>query len=217
MNEIVTAIVGIVLLIIIIGCIPYGIWMIYTAVKKRWRRLGLQAGIPIVVFSLLMGVASILNAVAYDQYIAELFDTDVKLESPIFEYDSERSFQGDGYSISIYQLPLSIQSRFEAADERLLSDYPKHPSYRNHWSFERWRKTPFDEKFNEHLNFILSRYDADNAPGLSEHFEAIQAALKREGSFYAFFYSRPHQNLGDVDFFIVDLVEKRLYLINHNT
>jgi hypothetical protein len=217
MSDIVTAIWGIALLVALLGCIPYGIWLVYTAVKRRWKRLGVQIVIPIVAFGLLMAISSILNAGAYDRYLEGLYDTKVSLGKPIFEYDSERAFNGDGYSISVYEMPATIRKRFEAADERLLTDFPKHPSYRDHWSFERWRQSPFDEKFTEYLDFALSSYDAGNAPKLTDHFDAIRAALKRQGTFYAFFYNRPSGHVGDVDFFVVDLVGGRLYSINHNT
>jgi hypothetical protein len=217
MNDIVTAIWGIAFLVTLFGCIPYGIWMIYTAVKKRWKRLGLQIGIPIAAFGLLMGISSILNAGAHDRYLEGLYDTEVDLGSPIFEYDSERAFNGDGYSISVYELPPSIRTRFEAADERLLSDFPKHPSYRDHWSFERWRRSPFDDKFRKYLDFALSSYDTDRASGLSEQFDSIRKALSGDRAYYAFFYYSHGDYPGDIDLFIVDLEGNRLYSINHNT
>jgi len=217
MSDIVIAIWAIAFLVALLGGTPYGIWMIYTAVKKRWKRLGLQVAVPLAAFLVLVGVSWIVNEVAHERYLEGLYDTRVDLGAPIFEYDSERAFNGDGYSISVYELPPPIRARFAAADARLLSDFPKHPSYRDHWSFERWRRSPFDEKFQEYLDFALSRYDAGNVSELTNHFEAIRSALKGEGSFYAFFYNRPSGYLGDVDFFIVDLVGGRLYSINHNT
>ncbi len=217
MSDIVIVIWAIAFLVALLGCIPYGIWMIYTAVKKRWRRLTLQVAGPLAAFLVLMGSSWIVNELAHERYLEGLYDTRVDLGTPIFEYDSERAFNGDGYSISVYELPSPIRARFASADARLLSDFPKHPSYRDHWSFERWRRSPFDEKFQEYLDFALSRYDAGNVSELTNHFEAIRSALKREGSFYAFFYNRPSGYLGDVDFFIVDLVGGRLYSINHNT
>lgn len=212
-----TAVWGIAFLITLIGFIPYGILMIYTAVKKRWKRLVLQGAIPMVAFLLLTGISSIVNAGAYERYLEGLYDTKVHLPDPIFEYDSERSFNGDGYSISVYELPATIRARFESADERLISEFPRHPSYRDHWSFERWRRSPFDEKFNKYLEFALSSYDSDQADGLSEHFRLIRKALTGDGAYYAFFYSSHGDYPGNIDLFIVDLEGNRLYSINHNT
>jgi len=217
MHDIVTAIGGIVLLITILGCIPYGIWIIYSMVKKKWKRVSLQILIPVLVYASLAGVSALSSFKAHADYLVGLYDSEVELGPVIFEYDSERSFNGDGYSFSVYDLPAKIRKRFESADDRLLAEYPKHPSYRNHWQFEHWREAPFDDKFKEHLDFALSSYDFDRESGLSSHFEAIRKALGRKGTFYSLFYNKPGGYIGDIDFFIVDLVEGRLYSINHNT
>ncbi len=217
MSHMVTAIWGIAFVVTLFGCIPYGIWVIYTAVKKRWKRVGLQVGIPLAALVLLLGVSAIVNTGAEQRYLDGLFDTKVMLADPIFEFDSERAFNGDGYSISVHELPAAIRTRFEAADERLLTDFPKHPGYRNHWSFERWRRTPFDEKFSKYVDFALRSFDTDRARGLSEQFESIRKALSSDGAYYAFFYYSHGDHIGDIDLFIVDLAGNRLYLINHNT
>ena len=217
MNDIVTAIGGIVLLITILGCIPYGIWIIYSLFKKKWKRVGFQIAIPVAVYACLAGVSTLSSSKAHADYLVGLYDAEVELGPAIFGYDSDRSFNGDGYSFSVYELPAKIRKRFESADDRLLTEYPKHPSYRNHWQFEHWREAPFDDKFKEHLDFALSSYDSGKAPGLSLHFEAIRKALGRKGTYYSLFYYKPGGYIGDIDLFIVDLVEGRLYSINHNT
>jgi hypothetical protein len=217
MNDIVTAIGGIVLLITILGCIPYGIWLIYSLAKRKWKRVGFQIAIPLAVYACLAGASAISGSKAHAEYLVGLYDTEVVLGPAIFEYNSDRAFNGDGYSISVYDLPTKLRKRFESADNRLLNEYPKHPSYRNHWQFEHWREAPFDEKFMEHLNFALSSYDSGKASGLTSCFEAIRKALARKGTFYALFYYKPGGYIGDIDFFVVDLVEGRLYSINHNT
>ena len=217
MHDIVTAIGGIVLLITILGCIPYGIWIIYSMFKKKWKRVGFQIAIPVAVYACLAGISALSSSKAHAEYLVGLYDAEVELGPAIFEYDSDRSFNGDGYSFSVYDLPAKIRKRFELADDRLLTEYPKHPSYRNHWQFEHWREAPYDAKFKEHLDFALSSYDSGKASGLSLHFEAIRKALGRKGTYYALFYYKPGGYIGDIDLFIVDLVEGRLYSINHNT
>lgn len=52
---------------------------------------------------------------------------------------------------------------------------------------------------------------------VGSHLEAIQRALASEGAYYAFFYYRAVDHISDIDFFLVDLVNNRLYLVNHNT
>jgi hypothetical protein len=217
MYDILTAIQGIVFLITILGCVPYGIWIIYSLFKKRWQRVAIQVTIPVAVYVCLAGISALCSSKIHADYLSGVYDAEVKLGPAIFEYDSERSFNGDGYSLSVYELPAGLRKRFESVDDRLLTEYPKRPSYRNHWKFEHWREAPFDDKFKEHLDFALSSCDSGKAPGLSSRFESIRKAMARKGTFYAFFYNDPGGYIGDIDLFIVDLVEGRLYSINHNT
>jgi len=217
MHDLVTAIGGTVLLITILGFIPYGIWIIYSIFKKKWKRVGLQIAIPVIIYASLAGIAALTNSRNHAAYLAGLYDCNVSLGPPIYEYDSDRSFNGDGYSFSVYELPPTLRKRFESLDQRLLNEYPKHPSYRDHWSFEHWREAPLEDKFTEYLNFALSSYDSGQASELTTHFEAIRTALSRRGTYYAFFYYSTSENIGNIDLFIVDLVQGRLYSINHNT
>ena len=217
MYDILTATQGIVLLITILGCIPYGIWIIYSLIKKRWRRAVIQVAIPVAFYAFLAGISALCNSRIHAEYLTGLYDAEIKLGPAIFEYDSERAFNGDGYSFSVYELPATIRKRFESADDILLTEYPKHPCYRNHWKFDHGRAAPFDDKIKEHLDFALSSYDSGRVSGLSPHFESIRRALARKGTYYAFFYNNPGENIGDIDLFIVDLIEGRLYSINHNT
>lgn len=217
MYEILTGIQAVVFFITILGCIPYGIWIIHSLWKKRWRRAIFQAAIPIVFFAILAGVSVLCESKIKSDYLVGLFDTEVKLAEPLFQYDSERAFNGDGYSIEVYELPEAIRKRFESVDERLLAEFPKHPSYRNHWKFEPWREAPLEEKFQDHLNFALSGFDSDHEAEIAAHYNSIRKALHRRGTYYAFFYNSPSKHIGDIDFFVVDLVEGRLYIINCNT
>ena len=63
----------------------------------------------------------------------------------------------------------------------------------------------------------MSSVDSAEVPGLEAQFAAIQTSLNRPGAFYAFFVNDHGDHLSDIDFFIVDLEQGRIYLINHNT
>jgi hypothetical protein len=64
---------------------------------------------------------------------------------------------------------------------------------------------------------VLSSYDAQEAPELASHLEAIRRVLDSEGSYYALFYYRATDRVSDIDFFLVDLANNRLYIVKHNT
>lgn len=217
MIDLVSSMRGIAFLVILFGWIPYCVWIICTALKKKWKLVGFQIAVPMLVFLVFNVVLLELDKKAHSEYLTNLFDTHVTLGKAVYEYDSPRAFNGDGYSLTVYALPANIRSRFESADERLLSEFPKRPSYRNRWSPHHWREAPFDPDFEKYLSFALSNYDSSKAPKLTSHFQTIREVLSHKRTYYAFFAYVLDDYLGDIDMFIVDLEGGRLYMINHNT
>ena len=199
-----------------LALIPYALWVIYSMFKRRWRRVGLQLAIPGVILLALAGAGAVWYSLQEDR-LTSLFDCEVELSPAVFKYASERHFNGDGYSTWVYDLPATVRARFESADQRLLTKYPKSSKIGDRWQTEHWQKTPFQGDFQDGLQLVLSNYDAKEAPELDSHLKAIRQALDNGGSYYAFFYYRAIDRISDIDFFLVDLANNRLYIVNHNT
>lgn len=203
-------------LVVAVG-LAYLIWIIRTALKRQWCKFIILVSTPIVAFGILLIWGWTSHHFKYAQYLEGLFDTKVTLGSSIYSYDSDRSFPGDGYSIAVYKLPQSIRDQFTFPGSHLFTEYPKRPDYRSHWKTVYWKQAPFDESLSIFLEFSLPTYAANRAKGLGSQFDAIRTALKKDTTFYAFFYNDPGKYVGDIDLFIVDLEAGRLYTINHNT
>ena len=129
MSEIAAGMWVLALLVAVVGVIPYAIWIIVSLVRKKWswKRACLQVAFPVVVFAALWLLQGPLAEKAYSDYLVGLFDTKAKLGRTSYEYASPRSFNGDGYTISVYDLPDSVRRRFQNADQRLLQEFPKRP------------------------------------------------------------------------------------------
>ena len=216
-REFVLALWGTAFLVTFFGCIPYLIWVIRTAIRKNWKKLGYQIGVPIVAFLVLAGVSEVENSFAQKRYFEELFGVKGEFGTPLFKYDSDRSFTGDGNSIVIYELPPSIRARFESADGKLLNEFPKRSGYPDGWEAVSWRESPMEDRFAQYRNFALSNLGRKGGSEISNHFEAIRQSLSQSGNFYAFFHYDRGDYPGNIDFFVVDLKGSRLYLINLDT
>jgi len=198
------------LLSIPIGGIIYLIWMVRTGIKKKWKRLGLQIITPVLLSVMLFGILNVYQKNYHAKSLEYMYATRIqKLPAPIYNYDSGRSFQGDGYSLTVYPLPKVIKNRFQKADKLLLTQYPKFPEYGEDWQTVKWHKSPIDSKYNSYLSFALSD---GGLPGIKNHLQAINSSLSRPGSFYSFV----HRGLLDIDFFVIDLQQDKIYHINHN-
>jgi len=205
------------LLAVIVGGIPYLLMVVRTCRAKNWRKLKRMIVFPAMGVLALLAAGRFSDFLAYRRELAGVFDTQVVMTRPIFEYDSERGFQGDGYSFAVYPLPESIRQRFEEANRRPFKGHPERPGYRDHWKTHLWQEAPFDPALEKYLDFALSRLDAGNEPGLEPHFSKLRSALGKKRTWYAFFYNDHGDSPGDIDFFAVDLDSGTLYQINHNT
>lgn len=201
------------ILVAVVGCIPYGILIAVTLYRRRWRKFTYLVAIPVVVYTVLFLITAVTSRVEEGIQNHGVFGVYVNLSNPKFEYDSPRSFNGDGYSITIYTLPLSIRKRFENADQEFLTESPKPPLYRHEWFAEHWRRCPFDQKFDNYLSFALSEYGNDE---LNSRFSDIRKAMNGDQCYYSFF-AQKLDYVSNIDFFIVDLESNLLYIINHNT
>lgn len=207
------AILGLIVVVgVTIGGVPYLIWVGRTAWRKRWGKVALQIVIPAVLLFLWGWVTLRAWTERQNAYVAGLFDAEAVLKSPVFEYNPKRDpGGGGGFTFGVYALPEAVRRRFESADARLRSEFPKRQGYREDWEAGPWREGPIEEAGERYFSFAVETAD----PGVREEVKTLREALGRPGTYYAFFKKEREGRVAGVDFFVVDLRGGRLYLINH--
>lgn len=201
----------------LLGGVPYLVWMIYTAVKKRWRKLACQIAIPLVAFVLLVVASGLYDRYSHQRDQDGVFACDANFGNAMYGYDSDRSFNGDGYSLTVYVLPDSIRKRFQSVDQELTTEFPKCPDYRDDWDTVHWREAPFDPAYEKYISFALHAYNGDGDSGLAAQQARAFAAINKKGAYYAFFKYDHGDSPGNIDLFIVDIEDGMVYIINLNT
>ena len=106
----------------------------------------------------------------------------------IYEYETERFFNGDGYSIWIYELDEETAEYFKNPNASFFTEYPT-TDLRNDWESEFWKMTPFDKTEQKFLNFAHSSLDTLN-------FE-LEDLLNEKGNYYFSFFLPPHSPTSD--------------------
>ena len=191
------------------GCIPYLIWATRTAIKKNWRKLGYQIAIPTIFYTVFFLSQDWLNERSYNDYLKNIYGGETALSDPIFSKDSERSFQGDGTSITVYELNDEVKQRFLTPSTEFLAKYPLKPSYRSKWQTKKWRRAPYEESEEKYISFGLLAANSQK--------QALKEALKRSSTYYAYFHYDHGDNPGNIDLYVIDLLENKIYSINLNT
>ena len=131
------------------------------------------------------------------------------LGDPIEEYHSERAFNGDGYSIDIYELNSQQNMYFESPNPEFYTEYPAE-ELREDWETNRWEKTPL-KKEDMPAFCVAVLYRNKVQIDLNE-------IVNEDGNYYAYQFFRHNEVIiGNVDFYIISPKRKLFILINLNT
>ena len=190
---------------------------------KDKRKLYLLSGflliiilIPGVFWRILPGADFIwlpIDKIQEKSYNLEITGFEFNNGETFYEYESERAFNGDGYSIWIYEIDQITANYFKNPNDIFFKKHPR-SELRSHWKTEFWKRTPFDKKEQQFLDFAhisLDKLDFELTDLLNEH-----------GNYYAYEHYTHHFSdesvyIGNIDFYIICPNRRIIVKINHNT
>ena len=177
------------------------------------------AGFPIICLAIGL-VCSGFSFPWLDDYMErrfaeEMTGTAFSFGKEVASFETERSWNGDGYSAFVYRLAPEDADRFKKPQQ----DFYSHPvvgSDREGWRATTWRKSPVSPDHKLYLDFALSM-----APGNIR--TLAETALAKTSSLYSCMHKTGpapgggQPRLLNVDFFIVDPADRMLFIFNLNT
>jgi hypothetical protein len=137
------------------------------------------------------------------------------LGQPLFQYDSERSFNGDGYTIIIYRLSDNIARKYDQPGPGFFNEYPQPNAYRSEWQRKHWHPTPVIQDDRKYLDFALSESVRDTH--LDNALSTLRRLSESTDSYYSYFCKSLGDQVSNLDFFLLNTREKVLIIVNHNT
>lgn len=146
-------------------------------------------------------------------YNKELTGFEFNFGESIYKYESQRDFNGDGYSIWIYKIDDQTVEYFKNPKEEFFNQYPQ-TELRSHWQSEFWKSTPFNKEEQKFFDFAHSE--------LNELEFELEDLLNEKGNYYAYEYyihdfGEDRVYVGNIDFYILCPNRKLIVKINHNT
>ncbi|TGK82090.1 hypothetical protein EHQ24_12520 [Leptospira noumeaensis] len=139
----------------------------------------------------------------------------------VFAYHSERAWNGDGYSIQIFEISEETAQYFLTPKKDFFNEFPLLPEYQNHWTKVNWKKTPIQKNELLYLKFALDgSYNIEATINRKTEIPSklVTSILNESNNYYAYFYNSHGDGwVGDIDLFIISPKRKMLIMINHNT
>lgn len=130
----------------------------------------------------------------------------------IYKYETERAFNGDGYSIWINKINDETVEYFKNPSTDFFKQYPS-KSIRSDWQHEVWKRTPFNKEEKKFLDFAHH--------SLTELEFELEDLLNENGNYYSYQYKMLEPSDGksmvwNIDFQIICPKRKMIVTINHN-
>ena len=214
--ELLERVLGVITLLAAGLLIPFGICVIYSLFKRRWREALLQTAIPVTTIAALALAFLGLDAWERSTYSARAYDVDADIEDSLYRYSTPPAF-GGGYHFEVYAMPEAIRRRFASPDERLLSHFPKWkpgPDRR----LQHWTRAPIAAELQEAVDVALKHGYPREIPELLPFVADAQDALTRPDAFFALCATGSAQYYGpsfeSIVLYVADLRSGRIYVIS---
>ena len=144
----------------------------------------------------------------YEKDLKEILHVNsVEIEES-YSLDEGGGVRGDGYVIEVYKLSENTIKLFKSNSQKTL------PVIDSEWLKQDWASFPIDSNFNEVKSTVLD-YSAFNEE-LGNVINELQKIVIKENSFYAFYCKPDTLSPFNVRFFILDVTDRKLYIVEHN-
>ncbi len=144
-------------------------------------------------------------------YNKELTGYKFNFKSTIYEYSTDYSLTGDGYSLKIYELPDSAAEYFKNPPEKFFKSFPINNEENR--KIYKWKKTPISEADIEVYEIVYPDFDTRTA-------SKIDSILNNQASYYSaiclMHNYEGEENIRSVNFYIISNKLKQIIFINNN-
>lgn len=195
---------------------------------KAWKAFRTRRGIRTAIYTMLtalmlwggLEIGLVPGAAIYHHLSItnRLFGTPFLLEAPSFSHHTERSFHGDGFSMTVYSLSEAQVRHLREAGPDLFKR-PEEPDYRDTWQKVPWQRSPMKKDEARYLHFCKDWPGESNVKA-EEIVDQIESALAGTDCLYSYNYNENGEEkpyLADVDFYFVDFKRRLLILLNHQS
>lgn len=169
-----------------------------------------QVRLKINYYWIIVFIVSCLTACQsnfFEKKISKILDIDDVEVINVTKYEEWAGSQGDGYIMEVYELSEKTIAAFLEKSTQL----PLKEGGKKKWGNYGWGKWQNDSLYNEVISLGLN-YNAEDEQ-INKQLNILKEVIK--GSYIAFYYSPNRDNPNNIELFILDADNKKLYAIEH--
>jgi hypothetical protein len=162
-----------------------------------------------IIFSVFLFLfLSSCNLSYFKNDLYQILGVEKKEIKNIQNFNEISGIQGEGYILEIYTLSEKVIQAFK---NNPLKNLPDKQEEGKEWHKYNWSTFPIDSSYNE--VFIMCLNYSGSSKKLTVKLNEIKRLIEKEGVYYSFYYSPNKVNPQDVQLFILDVQNRKLYAI----
>lgn len=163
-----------------------------------------------IIFSVFLFLfLSSCNLSYFKKDLSQILGVEKKEIKNIQNFNEIAGIQGEGYILEIYTLS---EKAIQAFKNNPLKNLPDKQEEGKEWQKYNWSTFPIDSSYNE--VFIMCLNYSGYGKKLKVKLDEIKRLIEKEGVYYSFYYSPDKVNPQDVQLFILDVQNRKLYAID---
>lgn len=151
------------------------------------------------IFLLLCVVAYSCSSIVKTDILTNL-GLDSKIKNKVFDWQDSHSPQGEGYNLEIYSLKT-------IRDVDIKTEYPLNKENQRNWKVVTWKKGQIDNKDIYELLFNYRIVDGN----AKNEIVNLKKILNDNNGYISYYYKDIDGYIYAVDFYFLDIKQKRLY------
>lgn len=141
--------------------------------------------------------------------LSQILGVEKKELKNIQNFNEISGIQGEGYILEIYTLS---EKAIQAFKNNPIRNLPDKQEEGKEWHKYNWSTFPIDSSYNEVFNMCLNY--SGSSKRLKVKLNEIKRLIEKEGVYYSFYYRPDKEHPQNVELFILDVHNRKLYAID---
>ncbi len=141
--------------------------------------------------------------------LKDVLGVKINLINKDYEYGDYLSFSGEGYTGLLYSLS---DAEMNLVIKQISTQ--ELPLKKESFKMEFWTETPIKNKSKDVLDLISSYHSKDEE--FLKFQKELRMTLTKKGNYFSYYYNETEDNIDDVELYLLDTENNKIYIVRHS-